>query len=141
MVAETIQELNAGANACSVEWCPFTNLEEYVACSTYLLDGKTHSPMTEIESSEGLPRARGQDDCTVGGGSVANAAHQHQTRRGTVGLHKVSALVYFACLKSSAGKQSKAVVATHESNPFLLNLESDVLLDGFRRRLWYQSCS
>ncbi|CAN0465513.1 unnamed protein product, partial [Scytosiphon promiscuus] len=34
----TLQEIDTGANACSVEWCPIAGFESYVACSTYALE-------------------------------------------------------------------------------------------------------
>lgn len=51
MCAKTIGELNVGANACSVEWCPTNNLESYVACSTYLLENTLGASFTRNDAA------------------------------------------------------------------------------------------
>ena len=76
-----LQEIDAGANACSVEWCPVAGLENYVACSTYFLEN-----------------GAGQDDGDGGDGAVMEEVQGEetdagvgQTRSGSIVVHKVGA--------------------------------------------------
>ncbi|CAM9984743.1 unnamed protein product, partial [Hapterophycus canaliculatus] len=48
----TLQEIDAGANACSVEWCPIAGLERYVACSTYALESADHEDHEDAAAAE-----------------------------------------------------------------------------------------
>lgn len=101
MDGHTVQEISAGANACSVEWCPIPTLQTYVACSTYLLKAPQaqlqQSPNTSstdaqkrLDVHEGeyglvdgvdIEQEVAQEEMTAGG---------RQTRMGTVVVHRVS---------------------------------------------------
>ncbi|CAM9548127.1 unnamed protein product [Choristocarpus tenellus] len=54
----SLHEMDAGANACSVEWCPVTGLDHFVACATYLLNENPLTvedavPDTNADTSQG----------------------------------------------------------------------------------------
>lgn len=77
-----LQEIDAGANACSVEWCPIAGFESYVACSTYLLESTAAGDDSVVEGGTGTQEA------TTGAG-------KGQTRSGSIVVHKVC-----QCLRS-----------------------------------------
>lgn len=86
----TLQEIDAGANACSVEWCPIAGLERYVACSTYALESSdpedTAPPAAPGADAEGpTPTADGAE----GDGTVEISAGGGQTRTGSIVIHAV----------------------------------------------------
>lgn len=82
-----LQEIDAGANACSVEWCPIAGLENYVACSTYLLEDPEREAARDercgVKEQEGREEEEHVDEATAGVG---------QTRSGSVVVHKVGAM-------------------------------------------------
>lgn len=73
---KTLQEIDAGANACSVEWCPTAGLEHYVSCATYSL-ARDDTPQDAAAPMSSEDEA----------GTRAGAA---QTRTGSIVLHKVN---------------------------------------------------
>lgn len=83
----TLQEIDAGANACSVEWCPVAGLESFVACSTYLLANADSSP-----DATAPPAA---DDAAVKETTEAETG-VGQTRTGSIVVHKVSVSLSFS---------------------------------------------
>ncbi|CAN0520918.1 unnamed protein product [Ectocarpus sp. 12 AP-2014] len=76
---KTLQEIDAGANACSVEWCPTAGLEHYVSCATYSL--------ASDDTSQDAAAPMGSEDDTE---TRAGAA---QTRTGSIVLHKLACTV------------------------------------------------
>lgn len=102
MEGHTLLEVDAGAHACSIEWCPIPSLERYVACATYLLKTPQVAPLQQQEAhhsartlgaaSEEGRLNNGVDVDTeegVEGQKVAPATAQ--TRTGTIVIHRVSA--------------------------------------------------
>lgn len=88
-----IQEIDTGANACSVEWCPIAGLESYVACSTYLLQPESAGDGTA--GTEPAVEGEGEEkEVNVGAG-------KGQTRSGSIVVHKVGV---FAALSQEAQK-------------------------------------
>lgn len=83
-IGTTLQEIDAGANACSVEWCPVAGLESCVACSTYLLADSKSSNADAATASAAVGDAAGKE--MTGDDAVG------QTRTGSIVVHKVSAL-------------------------------------------------
>lgn len=93
---ETIQELHMGGNACSVEWCPVTGSQHFLACSTYNLNSTIAS-----HTGEDVVPTRGES--TSHGCGVESAAESigqakpmadrdapaPQERSGTIVVHKV----------------------------------------------------
>lgn len=74
---KTLQEIDAGANACSVEWCPTARLEHYVSCATYSL--------ASDDTSQDAAAPMGRED------EAETRAGAAQTRTGSIVLHKVNA--------------------------------------------------
>lgn len=97
----TLQEIDTGANACSVEWCPIAGLESYVACSTYLLAAGEQDDVTNDTEQEGSSKPHVADTaCTpvgtlsaTGAASDEELSQQHagagQKRSGSIVIHKV----------------------------------------------------
>lgn len=78
-----LQEIDAGANACSVEWCPVAGLESYVACSTYLLESAP-------DANHAVDGFAGQESAEKGEGEeMKTGATKAQTRSGSIVVHKV----------------------------------------------------
>lgn len=100
MDGHTVQEINAGANACSVEWCPIDNLQSYVACSTYLLKSpqkQFHPSPSTFSTNREIGVDVPEDEHGPVDGMAAEqktqevmAADGRQTRTGTVVVHRVS---------------------------------------------------
>lgn len=104
----TLQQIDTGANACSVEWCPVAGFESYVACSTYLLDNTQNADCTVQERASVIQQGgelTGQGDdtttaATVGAARINNSesddgeggAGVAQKRTGTVVVHRVGPL-------------------------------------------------
>lgn len=101
----TLQEINPGASACSVEWCPVSGLESFVACSTYLLEepsasgdsndkcGGIRPPINSVALGEGelCEEQEGvADGAVVAEEMVEASAALGQKRKGTVVLYRVS---------------------------------------------------
>lgn len=89
----TLQEIDAGANACSVEWCPISGLESYVACSTYLLDNPspfatTGGPDPDEAAAASSTLGVREDDAAAEANVVAGTG-LGQTRTGTIVMHRV----------------------------------------------------
>lgn len=86
-----LQEIDAGANACSLEWCPVTGLESYVACCTYLLETTADADADPTDTSTSPPSAAG----TMAAGQVSALKGVKpeegggQTRSGSIVVHKV----------------------------------------------------
>lgn len=104
----SLKEVDTGANACSVEYCPVPGFEAYVACSTYVLDAsrggdhghadsnldtKTGStpPFDVVDDAGAVAAASASrasstcDDDAEGGDAIVG-----QTRTGTITIYKVS---------------------------------------------------
>lgn len=99
----TLQEIDAGANACSVEWCPVARLESYVACSTYLLTKEDSNASNNAATAPASTAAAIDDDAAAmkeaaKGAAKADNAGVGQTRTGTIVVHKVSVSVTFLCM-------------------------------------------
>lgn len=100
----TLQQIDTGANACSVEWCPVAGLERYVACSTYLLDNTAPANFTNCAIPERASVIQEGDEVTGQGDPVGevDAARNEtndgggievvQKRTGTVVVHRVGPL-------------------------------------------------
>lgn len=89
----TLQEINAGANACSMEWCPLVGLEDYVACSTYLLESNQRASISD-EASPAPSVATGdagghEGDRASEEGTTEAGACVGQTRTGSIVVHRV----------------------------------------------------
>lgn len=78
-----LQEIDAGANACSVEWCPVAGLESYVACSTYLLEPAADAVDDAAAEQESAVKGEGE------GEEVKAGAGRGQTRSGSIVVHRV----------------------------------------------------
>lgn len=87
-MATGLQEIDAGANACSVEWCPIAGLESYVACSTYLLESASGDAAADTDAAVG--GLAGQESAEKGKGEEVQAGSaKGQTRSGSIVVHKV----------------------------------------------------
>lgn len=91
--AATLQEIDTGANACSVEWCPVAGLESYVACSTYLLAAGEQDDDTN-DSEQGGSKPHVADSVCFGAaphgeGVAEKDASAGQKRSGRVVIHRV----------------------------------------------------
>lgn len=91
--AATLQEIDTGDNACSVEWCPVAGLESYVACSTYLLAAGEQDDDTinnDSEQAGNKPHVVDSACAAFRGESVAEKdASAGQKRSGRVVIHRV----------------------------------------------------
>lgn len=95
----TLQEIDTGANACSVEWCPIAGLESYVACSTYLLAVGEQGDSTEEEGSKSHvgdaacvtvdTRSSTSTAASGGGEGEEKDAGAGQKRSGSIVIHRV----------------------------------------------------
>lgn len=97
----TLQQIDTGDNACSVEWCPVAGLESYVACSTYLLANTTPANYTNcaiperasvIQEGEGQGDPVGAVDAARNETNDEGAVEVVQKRTGTVVVHRVGPL-------------------------------------------------
>ncbi len=84
-----LQEIDAGANACSVEWCPIAGLESYVACSTYLLEDPERGAAGDggVDGDAAVKEEGQEEEAHV---KEVNAG-VGQTRSGSIVVHKVGA--------------------------------------------------
>lgn len=97
----TLQEIDTGANACSVEWCPIAGLESYVACSTYLLAaGEQDDDTNDTEQGSSKPHVADTACTAVGALSSTGATSDEeelsdkhagagQKRSGSIVIHRV----------------------------------------------------
>lgn len=101
MEGRTLLEIDAGAHACSVEWCPIPSLERYVACATYLLKTPQEAPLQQQEPNHSARAlgAAGEEgrlndgvdvDTEQGTEAQKVTPATAQTRTGTVVVHRVS---------------------------------------------------
>ncbi|CAM9192052.1 unnamed protein product [Ectocarpus fasciculatus] len=104
----TLQEIDAGANACSVEWCPIAGLEHYVSCATYSLASDDTS----------------QD---AAGHRAETRAGAAQTRTGNIVLHKLACAVPISPPTSSPAPAGQETAPTSSAR---LEAAATVSLDG-----------
>ena len=110
----TLQDIEVGENACSVEYCPVAGLGTYVACSTYALEtfcgGHQTNPSSgedgELETATAVVQIDPEDDSHPGvdtsttnitdaasgivPGTEGSSSVVRQTRTGSVAVYKVS---------------------------------------------------
>lgn len=92
-----LQEIDAGANACSVEWCPIAGFERYVACCTYLLEDAPDAravDKTPTPTAAGAAVPESAVEVEVEGGEMNAGAGKGQTRSGTIVVHQVGVLCF-----------------------------------------------
>lgn len=104
----SLQEVDTGANACSVEYCPVPGFESYVACSTYVLDAsrggdQRHAgsnldtetgstpPFDVVDDADAVAAtSTSRSSSTCYDDAEEGDAVVKQTRTGTIAIYKVS---------------------------------------------------
>ncbi|CAM9311498.1 unnamed protein product, partial [Laminaria digitata] len=117
----TLQEIDTGANACSVEWCPIAGLESYVACSTYLLAAGEQDDDTEQAGS----KSHVADDtafAVVGTCSSTGAASDGEEvaaaeKDAGAGQKRSGSVVIHRLVRDSPPPPAAAATASDETSP------------------------